>query len=140
MEWSGHPSLVTDDPIEKVNAKIPENRQFTIYELHIVWPAIVWVLTKRQKMLCRAGWKACYSGILSLHYICFNIAFYMVLNFVIFSCSENRTGFILIGLPVVSVFLNGPIILSDMAYLKPYIFITLTQDGSVSVTHIISST
>ena len=56
-----------------------------------------------------------------------------------FSCSGNSPGFILIDLPEVYFFLNGPIILSDMAYLNPYIFITLTQDGSESVIHIISS-
>ena len=34
-----------------------------------LWPARVWGLTKRQKLLCRTGWKACYFGILSVHYI-----------------------------------------------------------------------
>jgi len=34
----------------------------------------------------------------------------------------------------------GPIILSDMTYLNPYLFITLTQDGIESIIHIISST
>lgn len=84
------------------------------------------------------------KGLLFRHFICtlyfcFNIEFYIVLNFVI-SLSGNSTGFILIGIPEVSLFLNGPIILSDMAYLNLYIFITLTQDGIESVIHIISST
>ena len=85
------------------------------------------------------------KGLLFRHFICtlyfcFNIEFYIVLNFVTFSCSGNSTGFILIGIPEVSLFLNGPIILSDMAYLNPYIFIILTQDGIEYVIHIISST
>jgi hypothetical protein len=85
------------------------------------------------------------KGLLFRHFICtlyfcFNIEFYIVLNFVTFSHSANSTGFILIGIPEVSLFLNGPIILSDMAYLNPYIFITLTQDGNEPVIHIISTT
>jgi len=85
------------------------------------------------------------KGLLLRHFICtlyfcFNIELYIVLNFVTFSCSANSTGFILIGIPEVSLFLNGPIILSDMTYLNPYLFITLTQDGIESIIHIISST
>jgi len=140
-EWSVHPSLLTDSK-EKVNAEIPENRQFTTYELHkhFFGRQESWGLTKREKM-CRTGWKACYSGILSVHYIPV-----LILNSTLYStskmtsCSGNSTGFTLIGIPEVSLFLNGPIILSDMAYLNPYIFITLTQDGIESVIRIISST
>lgn len=86
----------------------------------------------------------CLKGLLFRHFICtlyfcFNIEFYIVLNFVT-SRSGNSTGFILIGISEVSLFLNGPIILSEMAYLNPYIFITLTQDGIEYVIHIISNT
>jgi len=64
------------------------------------------------------------KGLLFRHFICtlyfcFNIEFYIVLNFVTFSHSGNSNGFILIGIPEVSLFLYGPIILSDMAYLNP---------------------
>jgi type III secretory pathway component EscR len=59
------------------------------------------------------------KGLLFRHFICtlyfcFNIEFYIVLNFVT-SRSGNSTAFILMGIPEVSVFLNGPIIFSDMA-------------------------
>lgn len=132
-EWSMHPSLLTDDSKEKANAEIP------IHNLWITqtffWPARVWGLTKREKMLCRTGWKACYSDILSVHYIpvlILNSTLYITSKMT-FSCSGNSTG-------EFSLFFNGPIILSDMAYFNPYIFITLTQDGTESVIHIISST
>jgi len=53
------------------------------------------------------------KGLLLRHFICtlyfcFNIELYIVLNFVTFSCSANSTGFILIGIPKVSLFFNGP--------------------------------
>jgi hypothetical protein len=84
------------------------------------------------------GWL---KGLLSRHFIftlysiCFKIAFYIVLNFVIFSCSGNRTGFILIGQPVVSVFLNGPIMLRDTLFKSLHIHNLDTRWKRVCNTH-----